>query len=320
METQPENGTYPIGEMARRTGLPVKTIRYYSDIGVLPPAARTPAGYRRYGAADVIRLDLVRTLRELGVDLGTIRRVLDRQASLADVLTLHADALAAQAKALQVRQAVLRATVAAGAAPDYLARAQRVARLTAAERSAIVHGFLDQVMGDVPVDPAVAARFRDAVPALPDDPTAEQIDAWVELAELVTDEDYVRRLREGIGGFWRTVAGRYDDADFQAVNAELTAAAAEAARAGRSPADPAARPVIDAFVAAQARLHGRADDPDFRAWLLSVYESGHDPRSERYWQLVAVINGWPATPSPVATAYRWLIDGLRADTRRTAPG
>jgi DNA-binding transcriptional MerR regulator len=320
VETQPENETYPIGELARRTGLPVKTIRYYSDIGVLPPAERTRSGYRRYGAADVIRLDLVRTLRELGIDLGTIRQVLDRQTSLADVLSLHAEALAAQAKALQVRRAVLRATVAAGASPEYLARAQRVARLTAAERSAIVHGFLDQIMGDAPVDPAVAAHFRDAVPALPDDPTAEQIDAWVELAELVTDEDYVRRLREGVGWFWREVDGRYDHAAFQAANEELTAAAVEAVAAGRSPTDPASRPAFDAFIATQARLHGRTDSPDFRAWLLSVYETGHDPRSERYWQLVAVVNGWPATPSPIAAAYRWLIDGLRADSRRTEPG
>ena len=72
METQPEN--ISIGELSRRSGLPVKTIRYYSDVGVLPPAARTRSGYRRYGQADLVRLDLVRTLRELGVDLAAIRR------------------------------------------------------------------------------------------------------------------------------------------------------------------------------------------------------------------------------------------------------
>jgi DNA-binding transcriptional MerR regulator len=195
METQLES--LSIGELARRSGLPVKTIRYYSDVGVLPPAARTRSGYRRYGAADLARLDLVRTLRELGVALATIRRVLDRQATLTDVLALHAEALGVQARTLQVRRAVLRATVRHGASAAYLARTQRVARLTGTERAVLLHRFLDRVMDGLPVDPEWARWLRAAaVPALPDEPTAEQIDAWLALAELTADEGFVRGLRE----------------------------------------------------------------------------------------------------------------------------
>ena len=62
-----------IGELASRTGLPVRTIRFYSDAGVVPPADRTEAGYRLYGPDALARLGLVRTLRDLGVDLATIR-------------------------------------------------------------------------------------------------------------------------------------------------------------------------------------------------------------------------------------------------------
>lgn len=40
---------HPIGELARRTGVPVRTIRFYSDTGVVVPAGRSPAGYRLYG-------------------------------------------------------------------------------------------------------------------------------------------------------------------------------------------------------------------------------------------------------------------------------
>jgi len=53
-----------IGELAHLTGLPVKTIRYYSDIGLVPEARRTDAGYRRYDDAGLARLELVRTLRD----------------------------------------------------------------------------------------------------------------------------------------------------------------------------------------------------------------------------------------------------------------
>lgn len=61
---------YSIGELSRRTGLTVKTIRFYSDRGIVPPTDRSPAGYRLYGPDALARLDLVRTLRELGARLG----------------------------------------------------------------------------------------------------------------------------------------------------------------------------------------------------------------------------------------------------------
>jgi DNA-binding transcriptional MerR regulator len=66
---------YSIGDLARRTGLTVKAIRFYSDRGIVLPTDRSPAGYRLYDIDAVARLDLVRTLRELGLDLPTIRKV-----------------------------------------------------------------------------------------------------------------------------------------------------------------------------------------------------------------------------------------------------
>src|SRR5262245_35813131 len=78
-----------IGVLARRTGLTVKTIRYYSDIGLVPETRRTRSGYRRYDASALIRLSLVRTLRELGLDIATIRAVLERRADLPGVAAAH---------------------------------------------------------------------------------------------------------------------------------------------------------------------------------------------------------------------------------------
>lgn len=80
-----------IGELSRRTGLTVKTIRFYSDRGIVPPTDRSPAGYRLYGPDVLTRLDLARTLRELGPDLATVRKVLDQEASLSEVTQAHAD-------------------------------------------------------------------------------------------------------------------------------------------------------------------------------------------------------------------------------------
>ena len=79
---------HSIGELARLGGVTVKTVRYYSDHGLLP-SRRTAAGHRRYDADAVARLELIRTLRSLGIDLPTVRAVLERERTLADVLTAH---------------------------------------------------------------------------------------------------------------------------------------------------------------------------------------------------------------------------------------
>lgn len=65
-----------IGELASRTGVNTKTIRYYEGIGLLPPAARTPSGYRQYGEEDVDRLEFIRNAKALGVALEEIKEVL----------------------------------------------------------------------------------------------------------------------------------------------------------------------------------------------------------------------------------------------------
>jgi DNA-binding transcriptional MerR regulator len=64
-----------IGTVARRSGLPIKTIRFYEAEGIIPAPRRTEAGYRLYTATDVRRLHLVRRLRLLDVPLPEVKRV-----------------------------------------------------------------------------------------------------------------------------------------------------------------------------------------------------------------------------------------------------
>lgn len=74
MRTLPDH--FSIGQLARRTGVSAKTIRFYEQIGVLPAPARDANGYRRYAADDVNRLLLVRRLRLLRVPLDATRPLL----------------------------------------------------------------------------------------------------------------------------------------------------------------------------------------------------------------------------------------------------
>jgi MerR family mercuric resistance operon transcriptional regulator len=68
--------SFSIGELSRRTGVNIETIRYYERIQLLPPPPRTARGRRIYGAAESWTLTFVRHARELGFTLGEIRTLL----------------------------------------------------------------------------------------------------------------------------------------------------------------------------------------------------------------------------------------------------
>src|SRR5919109_1745001 len=102
-------GSYTIGALSELSGLPVRTIRFYSDAGLLPPAERSEAGHRRYTEADLARLNLIRSLRDLDVDLPTIARFLDGRGDLGSVLSAHIATLEARVRALRRQLVVLRA-------------------------------------------------------------------------------------------------------------------------------------------------------------------------------------------------------------------
>ena len=75
-----------ISRIARATGVPARTIRFYEAEGALPAAARTAAGYRVYGDADVRRLRLLRHARMLGMTLPEAAELV-RQALASDCST-----------------------------------------------------------------------------------------------------------------------------------------------------------------------------------------------------------------------------------------
>jgi len=90
--------TYQVSEVARIAGVSVRTLHHYDEIGLLVPQARTEAGYRVYGDADLMRLQQILIGRERGLSLEEIRRSLDdprfdhRQALLAQKRQLQANA------------------------------------------------------------------------------------------------------------------------------------------------------------------------------------------------------------------------------------
>ncbi len=67
-----EKTEWKVGDLAGRTGLSVRTLHHYDEIGLLSPSGRTGLGHRLYSAGDVLRLERIRSLRALGLSLEEI--------------------------------------------------------------------------------------------------------------------------------------------------------------------------------------------------------------------------------------------------------
>src|SRR5688500_7650635 len=79
-----------VGELARRTGLTIRTLHHYDDLGLVKPSGHTESGHRLYTAEDVARLQRVVSLRQLGFSLEEIGGCLDRPGfSALEVIRLH---------------------------------------------------------------------------------------------------------------------------------------------------------------------------------------------------------------------------------------
>ncbi|TDD80874.1 MerR family transcriptional regulator [Actinomadura darangshiensis] len=282
-------GRYSIGELARISGVTVKAVRFYSERGLVPEAGRTAAGHRRYGAAAVERLGLVRTLRELGIDLAAIQTILDKRIPAAQVAAAHAEAVAVQMRVLRLRYAVLSAAARRGATTEEMDLMHRLALMSAAERDRLVADFLDSTFGDPDTAPLSRVLHRSLSPELPDDPTSEQLEAWVELAELTQDPGF-RSLMRGL--FTDSAVHDAPAPPRKHIVARVVEAVGPLMAAGDAVDSTEAARAVEEIVGAYADLHGRPDDAALRNSLAAHLAAANDPRRERYEELLSIINGW----------------------------
>lgn len=69
-----------IGDLSRRTGVKVPTIRYYEQMGLITPAERSEGNQRRYGRSERERLSFIKHARDLGMTIESIRELIDLSA------------------------------------------------------------------------------------------------------------------------------------------------------------------------------------------------------------------------------------------------
>lgn len=101
-----EQGLYTIEQVATRTGLTKRTLRYYEEVGLLPPTDRTEGNYRRYTESDIQRLARIKELRDLlGFSLTDIRELLEADDERGQIKVAYQNETEAEAKVAQLDRA-----------------------------------------------------------------------------------------------------------------------------------------------------------------------------------------------------------------------
>ncbi|MEU1520895.1 MerR family transcriptional regulator [Nocardia rhamnosiphila] len=291
-------GAVGIGEASRRTGLPVRTIRFYCDEELLP-THRTSGGHRVFTAESLTRLTSIRRLRALGLGLSVIAAILADEDATRDAVAGERVAVEAELDALSWRHAVLLALE--GTRDED--RTVTLARLAGvAERGAardVLVGFWRRVLAAMP--PGLFDEFVAMdIPAVPATPTPGHVLAVAELTELARSPELGREISRQL---W--LSDRVSIRDERALIAELAPAHTGAAQRVLAGADPGPGPELDLFVAAHAAARGSRDTSAFRRRLADG-ATGH-PAVTRYWALTARALG---TPHTTGTTQEWLHTAL----------
>ncbi|MGA4851433.1 MerR family transcriptional regulator [Streptomyces sp. G5(2025)] len=319
-----EDGRWSIGQLAERAGVTVKTVRFYSDSGLVPEAARSGGGHRRYGPEALERLRLIRSLRGLDVPVRDVSRVLEQEDALddalVDVVEVQLRDLGTRLTALRWRQAALR-LLRDCTAEERAERLQLVGGLTTPPSTAALARFWRRWLPARLPARVVSAVVEQAVPQLPEDPAPAQVLAFARLHAFVSGScfDSGPPPDSGLPEVHQSGKGYRPAMLYEGLPEAFALASAEL-RAGRAP-----RPgeALDCFVAVHAAALNARETAGFRHGLSRMLAT--ETRIDHYWQLAAeVMSPPPGPPEPTpGAADNWLraalADATGSGRRARAP-
>lgn len=336
MATVDDNDLYPIGDVARRTGLSVSAIRFYADAGIIAPTDHTEAGYRLYDIQAIARLELVRTLRELDASLDDIRQLLANETSLRELATTHLELVERQMRRLHARRAVLRTIVKQHSATEQVSLMHKLVSMSDDDRDRLIDEFWSEVTEGLEVASPLVERLRNSRPNLSAEPTAEQLEAWIELADMVQDNDFRASVRTFVHETLNTDRARFLATPAQAEQRQRREAlfreAQAAYDAGLAADSPQAQDIANRFVASVgASFEGQGTDVAELRRRMADFDSSGEAGQEiskrvtryakllgRYTDLVETINGTRRDKERDTAAGKWLMTAVKGPYREPA--
>lgn len=297
----PPERLFSIGELAERAGTTVKTVRFYSGLGLLPEAVRSTGGHRRYPPEALERLRLIRSLRALDLPVPQVGRVLDGEEALEGVVDRQLRELGSRLAALRWRQAALR-LLQDCTAEQRAERLHLIGSLPAPPGTDALARYWRRVL-PTRLSPRLVSAVTDAaVPQPPADPEPGQVLAFARLNALVSTlgdsclqarrPDRIERPDVLYGGLLEA---------YELASPQLLA---------QRP--PHAGAALDCFVTAHARHLGRPDTPAFRRQLAGILARTAEPVLDRYWALAAEVTAPAASAAPAPPTLGAVEDWLRS--------
>jgi DNA-binding transcriptional MerR regulator len=306
-----------IGELSRVSHLSVRTIRYYSDIGILPPTLVTEAGFRYYSTADAARLELIRSLRGAGFAIKTIKNLLKDNQNVSTVITVQLSEIEANIQHLQQQKTLLQRALGHGDdhALSYLQDARALADMDFKERQHFLDRHLLKAFDEIPTSVDWKSKlwlWQDGILTLPKQLKGHQLKPWLELAELVLDECFSRRLNRMGQDSWKHQWSRRGADNWKLHHDHLLSQTLNAAQQGEQPTGVYGQELVRAYVSINADLMDRHRDATFPHFLLELIENMADARFDRYWELIGCLKGVSSTTMWCKYQARgWLIQGLK---------
>ncbi|HEY6942710.1 MerR family transcriptional regulator [Dokdonella sp.] len=221
---------YTVSQIARRTGLTVRALHHYEAAGLLRPVARSAAGYRVYGEAELLRLQHIVSLKALGLSLADIRACIHADApSLGDALARQIDRL---------RHAIVRQH-------ELLGRLERIAQRLAEGGTIDAETLFNSIEATITMENHFSSEQLEAIKARGEALGAERIReverAWPDViagmqAALALDKDPASPEVRALARRWRSLVREFTGGDagiLQSMNAMFRAEpAAMQARTG----------------------------------------------------------------------------------------
>lgn len=324
---------YPIGELARLTGVSIKTIRFYADSGLLPPAKTTDARYRLFSTGDIWRLQMIRLLRQLGFGLESIRAIMAGNLELGESLEWQLTAIDHQLEQLGRIKAILtqaRTQVEVqtqdqgGESRETSLELLQQLGMALNDNSLDRQRFLTEkmralVVGATPAAPpewqAVLLNTFDRI-QFPAELNAEQARAWTEIVQLLNDPDFTAEAQYANTHFWK----RENRPDFSLewYNTQMFALLSRAqtlANAHAAPDGPEAQAMAGDWAEFAALTQGKTVTPEFVAELAEVTPQLFQKRVQRFWDLIALLSGRTPHPS-YEKAFEMLGQAVKAKLER----
>jgi len=297
------DGTWSIGELAEQAGTTVKTVRFYSDRGLLPEAGRSSGGHRRYGPEALDRLRTIRSLRSLDLPVSEVGRALEQEAALEDAIAARLRELGGQLAALRWREAALQ-LLRDSPAEERADRLRLIGAITTPPSTAPMARFWRWLLPPRLPRTLLSAIIEEAVPQPPGDPSPAQVLAFARLHALTSAaRPELCRPQTSVPDHGSRPAVVYEGLSeaYALAGAELTAR--QAPRAGDA---------LDCFVTVHADALEAADTPAFRRQLDGFLRRTAHPIMDRYWLLAAEAAGGQDAGRPtMGAAHDWLHAALR---------